>query len=50
MDEYISKIEREMIVNALKDNHGVKQRAADQLNIKPGTLYYKIEKYGIEDH
>ncbi len=50
MAEYISKIEREMIIGALRDNHGVKQRAADQLNIKPGTLYYKMEKYGIEEH
>lgn len=50
MAEYISKIEREMIISALKENHGVKQRAADQLNIKPGTLYYKMEKYGIEEH
>lgn len=50
MVEYISKIEREMIISALRDNHGVKQRAADQLKIKAGTLYYKMEKYGIEEH
>ncbi|MBU0713710.1 sigma-54 dependent transcriptional regulator [bacterium] len=50
MVEYITKIEREMILTALKDNHGIKQRAADQLNIKAGTLYYKMEKYSIEDH
>ena len=47
--EYISKIEREMILNALRDCHGVKQRAADQLKIKASTLYYKMEKYGIEE-
>jgi len=39
-----------MILAALKDHHGIKQRAADQLNIKAGTLYYKMEKYGIEEH
>ena len=50
MVEYITKIERGMILTALKDNHGIKQRAADQLNIKAGTLYYKMEKYCIEDH
>jgi len=50
MVEYINKIEREMILTALKDHHGIKQRAADQLNIKAGTLYYKMEKYGIEEH
>ncbi len=50
LTEYITKIEREMILNALKDCRGVKQRTADQLNIKTSTLYYKIEKYGIEEH
>ena len=50
MVEYISKIEREMILTALRNNHGVKQRAADQLNIKAGTLYYKMEKYGIGEN
>ncbi|MDO9548249.1 MAG: sigma-54 dependent transcriptional regulator [Candidatus Marinimicrobia bacterium] len=50
MVDYINKIEREMILTALKDHHGTKQRAADQLNIKAGTLYYKMEKYGIEEH
>lgn len=49
MVEYINKIEREMILTALRDNHGIKQRAADQLKIKAGTLYYKMDKYGIEE-
>jgi len=43
----LSQIEREMIVKAMHDQHGVKQRAADQLKIKASTLYYKLEKYGI---
>jgi len=43
----IGQMEREMIVKAMHDQHGVKQRAAEQLKIKPGTLYYKIDKYGI---
>ncbi len=47
--EYISKIEREMILNALKECHGIKQRAADQLKIKASTLYYKMEKYAIDE-
>ncbi|PIS27379.1 MAG: Fis family transcriptional regulator [Candidatus Marinimicrobia bacterium CG08_land_8_20_14_0_20_45_22] len=45
----VEKIEREMIVNALRASKGVKQHAADALNIKTGALYYKIDKYGIEE-
>ncbi|HPC35819.1 MAG TPA: sigma-54 dependent transcriptional regulator [Candidatus Marinimicrobia bacterium] len=44
----VGKIEREMIIKALRDQHGVKQRAAEQLRIKPSTLYYKLDKYGIK--
>jgi len=36
-------------VNALRENRGIKQRTADSLNIKTSTLYYKIEKYKIEE-
>jgi len=43
----VGQVEREMIVKAMRDQHGVKQRAAAQLKIKAGTLYYKLEKYGI---
>jgi len=50
LTEYITRVEREMILNALRNCHGIKQRAADQLNIKTSTLYYKIDKYGIEEH
>ncbi|MFA4837935.1 MAG: sigma-54 dependent transcriptional regulator [Candidatus Neomarinimicrobiota bacterium] len=45
----VEKIEREMIVNALRASKGVKQHAADALNIKTGALYYKIDKYRIEE-
>jgi len=41
------KIERELIVNALRDCHGIKQHAADLLKIKASTLYYKMDKYKI---
>ena len=43
----LGQIERAMIVKAMRDQHGVKQRAANQLKIKASTLYYKLEKYGI---
>ncbi|MDD5764948.1 MAG: sigma-54 dependent transcriptional regulator [Candidatus Marinimicrobia bacterium] len=45
----VEKIEREMIINALRTSKGIKQHAADALNIKTGALYYKIDKYGIEE-
>ena len=46
---HLEKIEREILVNALRENRGIKQRTADSLNIKTSTLYYKIEKYKIEE-
>ncbi|RKY54969.1 MAG: hypothetical protein DRP89_04160 [Candidatus Neomarinimicrobiota bacterium] len=45
----LSKMEREMIVNALQETNGVKQRAAKKLNIKTSTLYYKMEKYDVKE-
>jgi DNA-binding NtrC family response regulator len=45
----LEKIEREMIINALQENKGVKQKTARQLNIKPSTLYYRMEKLNIQD-
>lgn len=45
----LENMEREMIINALKETAGVKQRAAKKLNIKTSTLYYKIEKYNITE-
>jgi len=45
----LEKIEREMIIKALIENDGVKQKTARKLNIKPSTLYYRMEKLNIED-
>lgn len=45
----LSKMEREMIINALHETNGVKQRAAKKLNIKTSTLYYKMEKYDVRE-
>jgi DNA-binding NtrC family response regulator len=45
----LEKMEREMIIRALSNNSGIKQRAAEQLKIKPSTLYYKLEKYKIKE-
>jgi len=45
----LSKMEREMIINALQETNGIKQRAAEKLNIKTSTLYYKMEKYDVKE-
>lgn len=45
----IEKMEREMIINALRENNSIKQRAAHSLNIKTSTLYYKMDKYNIHE-
>jgi len=45
----MENIEREMIIKALQNNNGVKQKTARKLNIKPSTLYYRMEKLKITD-
>lgn len=45
--ETLENIEREMIINALRKNNGIKQKTARKLNIKPSTLYYRMEKLNI---
>ena len=49
LDEYIEKIERLIIQKTLKELNFNKAEAARRLKIPRATLYYKIEKYGIED-
>ena len=48
LDEYLAKIEREMIENALVSNGGNITKAADSLKIKRQTLQHKIRKYREE--
>jgi len=43
----LENIEREMIINALRKNNGIKQKTARNLNIKTSTLYYRMEKLKI---
>ncbi len=43
----IKVMEREEIVNALRDCNWVMARAARQLGITERMIRYKIEKYGI---
>ena len=48
LTEVLENTEYAMIRDALQKSGGVKQRAARLLGIKTSTLYYKMDKYGIE--
>jgi len=45
LDEYLARIEREMIENALVTSGGNISRAAESLKIRRQTLQHKIKKY-----
>ncbi|MBS3733113.1 MAG: nif-specific transcriptional activator NifA [Desulfobacterales bacterium] len=47
MDEAVEKLEREMIVDALKHNRGNMSRAAQTLGSTLRKISYKVDKYGI---
>ncbi len=47
LEEYINKIEKTIIEEALRDLSYNKSEVAKQLKIPRATLYYKMEKYGI---
>jgi two-component system response regulator HydG len=44
----VEGMEEKLVREALEQAHGVKAEAARLLGLKPGALYYKLEKYGIE--
>jgi two-component system, NtrC family, response regulator HydG len=48
LDQYLENIEKNLIENTLKENHWIKTRAAKKLGIKTSSLYYKMEKYGLD--
>lgn len=48
LEEYISKIEKTIIAETLKELNYNKSEAAKRLKLPRATLYYKMEKYGIE--
>ena len=43
----LERLEKQLIERALAKANGVKSEAARLLNVKPGALYYKLEKYGL---
>jgi DNA-binding NtrC family response regulator len=47
LDDRLAVIEKQLLLKAMQEAHGVKTRAARSLGIKTSTLYYKLEKYGL---
>lgn len=45
----LDDFERTLIYNKLKENNGNRTQTAKELQISVRNLYYKIEKYGIEE-
>jgi len=46
--DYLSEYEKRFIIKALKEQHGVKKRAAEALRIPESTLRLKLKQYGID--
>ena len=47
LKEKVEEIEKEEIINALKEHNWVMARAARRLGITERMIGYKIKKYGI---
>lgn len=47
LDERVQEYEKNVILQALNDAHGVKNKAAEKLGIKTSALYYKMDKHGL---
>jgi two-component system response regulator PilR (NtrC family) len=46
--DYLAEFEKRFIVKALKEQRGIKKRAADSLNIPESTLRLKLKQYDID--
>jgi len=49
LPEILEDLERQLIVRAFRKAEGVKTETARLLGIKTSALYYKLDKYGIDD-
>jgi DNA-binding NtrC family response regulator len=48
LDERLAEMERQRIIEALKEARGVQARAAKRLGISERSLWYRVKKYGID--
>jgi hypothetical protein len=48
--DFVADMERRMIVDALERCGGNQSKAAEDLGLRPNTLHYKIQRYGLHDH
>lgn len=48
LDNYLLKLERQMLIRALEQSQGVKKRAAQKLNISFRSLRYRLEKHELD--
>ncbi len=49
LNAQLDTLEKDLIIQALNQADRVKTRAADMLGIKTSALYYKLDKYGLND-
>jgi two-component system response regulator HydG len=49
LPEILEELERQLILRAFRSAAGVKTETARLLGIKTSALYYKLDKYGIDD-
>lgn len=47
LDEYVAEYESRLIAQTLKRCQGNKSKAARLLGLRPNTLHYKLERYGL---
>jgi DNA-binding NtrC family response regulator len=50
LTESLEEIEKDIILKALQENHGVQTRAAESLGISERVLRYKMKKYTLRLH
>jgi sigma-54 specific flagellar transcriptional regulator A len=50
LKEYLTKLEKDLIQQALDDSNCVVARAADKLHIRRTTLVEKMRKYNLAKH
>lgn len=47
LEEHVSELEKRLITETLQQCSGNKSKAARVLGLKPNTLHYKLERYGL---